>query len=260
MKEMMYDVPTYLISIVLLLTMLLVLEIGYRMGRRNERRSTESLRSHTGGIQGALLGILALLLGFTYSQALNRHESRSVAMVEEANAIGTAWLRAGLLPESVRENVKEELVEYIELRVKGGSVDLVHENQRDLLFRQALESTERIWVLAEMAAQENPNPVTTGLFIQALNEMIDSLGVRDAALKRHVPEIVLFLLYLTFLMTGAAVGFTAGLSAHRTSFVTYIMTFLLVILVFIIVDLDRPRRGLIQVKQDAMVALREMVR
>lgn len=240
--------------------MLVVIEFGYRMGKRFERNTTEPLRSHTGGIQGALLGILALLLGFTYSQALNRHDARSVAMVEEANAIGTTWLRAGLLPDSVGDEVKEELAAYIELRLEGCSVSLVDDDARASLVKQATESTERIWKLAEGAAREDPNPVTTGLFIQALNEMIDSLGSRDAALQRHVPEIVLFLLYLTFLMTGAAVGFTAGLAAHRTSFVTYIMTFLIVILVFIIVDLDRPRRGLIQVEQDNMILLRELVR
>jgi uncharacterized membrane protein (Fun14 family) len=93
------------------------------------------------------------------------------------------------------------------------------------------------------------------LFIQALNELIDSYGRRDAALGRHVPELVLFLLYGTFLMTGGVVGFAAGVAGHRASIVTYILVILIVVLTFIIVDLDRPRRGLIQVSQSSLIDL-----
>ena len=83
----------------------------------------------------------------------------------------------------------------------------------------------------------------------------DAFGERDAALERHVPEPVLFLLYGTFLMTGCVVGFTAGLAGHRTSFATYVMVALIVLLVFVIIDLDRPRRGMIEVSQKSMTDL-----
>jgi hypothetical protein len=106
---------------------------------------------------------------------------------------------------------------------------------------------------------EFPNPVTTGLYIQALNDMIDSCGSREAALNRHVPELVLLLLYGTFLMTGCVIGFTAGLSGHRTTYVTYAMVGLIVVLVFIIIDLDRPRRGLIRIDHSSLEELQKSV-
>jgi hypothetical protein len=257
MKEVMYDISSPMIAATLFATMLLVIEFGYRIGHWTQQRSTEEHRSHTGAIQGSLLGILALLLGFTFSIALSRHDSRSSAVVDEANAIGTTWLRAQLLPDPHGDQARELLRSYTDLRVEAGAVTRVDGAHRQAILARASKVLEELWGLARAAAREEPNPVTTGLFIQAVNEMIDSFGRRDAALARHVPETVLFLLYGTFLMTSCVVGFTAGLSGSRTSFVTYIMVGLIVVLVFIIIDLDRPRRGLIQVKQDSMVALQQ---
>jgi hypothetical protein len=82
--------------------------------------------------------------------------------------------------------------------------------------------------------------------------MFDAYASRDAAVRRHVPEVVLFLLYGTFLMAGSVIGSVAGVSGHRASFATYIMIALVVLLVFIIIDLDRPRRGLIEVDQQPL--------
>ncbi|NJN53188.1 MAG: hypothetical protein HC809_16965, partial [Gammaproteobacteria bacterium] len=84
---------------------------------------------------------------------------------------------------------------------------------------------------------------TTGLYIQTLNELIDALSSRDAQLDRHVPEIVLILLYATFLMAALILGYTSGVAGHRASFVSYILVTLIVLLVFIIVDLDRRGAG-----------------
>ena len=102
-------------------------------------------------------------------------------------------------------------------------------------------------------------PVTSGLFIQSLNEAFDSFGRRTAALSRHVPELVLFLLYGTFMMTGGVVGFAAGFAGHRPSLVTYILIALIVVLAFIIIDLDRPRRGLIKVDQSSLIELKRTI-
>jgi hypothetical protein len=119
--------------------------------------------------------------------------------------------------------------------------------------------SNHLWEYAQQAAREEPSPITTGLFIQSLNEMIDAFGSREAALNRHVPEVVLFLLYGTLLITACVLGFTAGLAGHRASFVTYLMVALIVIIVFIIIDLDRPRRGLIEVSQKSMLDLQATI-
>ena len=110
-----------------------------------------------------------------------------------------------------------------------------------------------LWQLAAEEARETGNPVTMG-FVTSLNDMIDALASRDAAINRHVPETVLFLLFGTFLVLGAVIGYSNGISTLRPGVPVYAMMILIVVLVFLIIDLDRPRRGLIAVDQSPLAA------
>lgn len=251
----MYDLNSALIAGILFVSMVLAVELGYRIGRIRERSASESSKAHINAVQASLLGVLALLLGFTFSLSLQRFDSRSAAVVDEANAIGTAYLRTQLLPASVRSEVQRLLRDYLRVRVQAGHITLADQAEREVLLAEAKRIVEALWRHARQAAEEDNSPVRSGLFIQSLNELIDSFGRRDAALDRHVPELVLFLLYGTFLMTGSIVGFASGVAGHRAPFVTYIMVALIVLLVFIIIDLDRPRRGLIEVSQKSLIDL-----
>ncbi len=255
MKEFMYDIDSSVIAVVLFISMALVIEVGYRLGLRTQVSADSSFKAHVNAIAASLVGILALLLGFTFSLSLHRFDSRSEAVVDEANAIGTTYLRSQLLPISVRGDVQTLLREYLDLRVRASAVMLSDRAERELLVAKAIRTQTALWGYARQAAEQDPNPVTSGLFIQSLNELIDTFGKRDAALDRHVPEVVLLLLYGTFLMAGAIVGYSAGVAGHRASFVTYVMVALIVVLVFIILDLDRPRRGLIEVSQESLIGL-----
>ena len=255
----MYDVNSVLITLVLLAAMTLAIELGYRLGCHRSG-AHDGFKSHVNTIAASLVGILALLLGFTFSLSLHRFDSRSEVVVDEANAIGTAYLRAELLPASVRDGARQRLREYLDLRVRAGAVTLVEDAERAALLASAVRAQEALWALARQASEENPHPATTGLFVQALNELIDTYGRRCATLDRHVPELVLLLLFGTFLMAGLIVGYAAGVAGHRASFATYVLVVLIAILVFIILDLDRPRRGLIQVSQESLVELQAAIR
>jgi uncharacterized membrane protein (Fun14 family) len=259
MREIMYDQSSVLIVAVLFVSLALAVEVGYRIGRRVQGRASEASRSHVSAVQASPLGVLALMLGFTFSQALQRFDSRSEAVVDEANAIGTAYLRAQLLPASVRSQVKALLQTYLDTRVRASVIPLSDQAAREAELAETGQQQAALWRYASQAAEEDPNPVTTGLFIQSLNEMIDSYGRRIAALDRHVPEVVLFLLFGTFALTLGIVGYAAGIAGHRVSNVAYIMIALIVLLVFVIIDLDRPRRGLIQVSQASLTELRTSI-
>lgn len=258
MREVMYDQSSVLIAGVLFVSMALCIEVGYRAGCRGPAFS-EASKTQVNSIQAALLGLLALLIGFTFSLSLQRFDSRSEAVVEEANAIGTAYLRSQLLTESVRTPTRDALHRYIDLRVQAGGVTLADPASRQRLQAQTSGLLDELWQLARTAVAADARPVTTGLYVQSLNELIDAYGRRSAALDRHVPEVVLFLLYGTFLLTGTIVGYAAGLGGRRASFVTYVLVALVVTMVFIIIDLDRPRRGLIEVSQQSLVALKAEV-
>jgi uncharacterized membrane protein (Fun14 family) len=259
MKELLYDVNTGFIALGLMLAMAVAIELGYRYGRRHAHEANEATRTHVNTIQASTLGILALLLGFTFSLALQRYDSRSEALVNEANAIGTAYLRAQLLPPAVRGDAQQRLQQYTGLRVQAGAASLVSDAERSALAARSNEVLDALWRDARRAAESDPNPVTTGLFIQALNDAIDAYGRHDAALARHVPELILFLLFATFLVTGGIVGYAAGLAGHSPSSAAYILAALIVVLAFVIIDLDRPRRGFIQVDQASLVNLKTAI-
>jgi len=259
MRELLYNQSSVLISGILFASMLFAIEAGYRIGRRTKSLTSEPSKAHINALQASLLGILALVLAFTFSLSLQRFDSRSEAEVDEANAIGTTYLRAQLLPGSVRSKVQQLLSEYLDLRIRAGHISLANEAEREPFLAKADQTLDSLWRYAVQAAEEDPNPVTSGLFIQSLNTLIDSYGKRDAELNRHVPEEVLFLLYLALLMTGGIIGYSCGVAGHRPSPVTYIKVVLIVLLVFIIIDLDRPRRGLIKVSQKSLTALQTAI-
>lgn len=250
-KELMYDIPTPIIALALLAVMLLAMWLGYRTGLRRQNDETEQTRSQTTAVQGSLLGLLALLLGFTFSLALSRHDARSQSVVAEANSIGTAWLRLDFLAGAAKTEAKVGLLKYTRLRVEAGDVSADQYRQRALYTAQAEETFAEIWKIAAANARDPGGPAAVAL-TNALNDMIDALASRNAALDRHVPEIVLIMLFVTFVLSGAMLGYSSGVNGSKPATPVYLMLTLIVLLVFLIVDLDRPRRGIIEVDRSAM--------
>lgn len=255
----MYNQNSLLIITILFITLVIAIEVGYRIGRKHDPRSNKEAKSHVQAIQTSLLGILALLLGFTFSLALQRYDNRNVAVVDESVAIGTVYLRSQMLPDSVRDDAQQVLRDYVDVRVAETTVSLADPKHRLALLAQATENQHTLWGYAMAALEEDDRPATTGLFIQSLNDLINSYEKRNAALDRHIPEIVLFLLYGTFIMTWGIVGYAAGVTGHRTPFVAYIMLMLIVLLVFVIIDLDRPRRGLIEINHTSLYDMQALI-
>lgn len=252
----MYGIDAMWIAAALLVALLLAIDGGFRLGRHRERAESDTAKAHLTAIQASMLGILALLLGFTFSSALERFDARSAAVVDEANAISTAWLRTGLLPVAHQEPARAALRNYLDIRiVANGMATDRYEGIRAMRVKTTLAHA-RLWESARVAAAADPHPVTTGLYAQSINAVIDAYVLRNAALDRHVPEVVLFLLMATFLMVGLVIGFAMGVAGVRHSLASHLMVALIAFLVFIILDLDRPRRGLVQVDQDSLLTLR----
>ena len=260
MSELLYNVPSAAIAVALFGLLAVCIEIGHRLGRRRAGLSTEAFRGHVNDIQSAILGLSALLLAFAFSLALQRFDSRSEAVVDEANAIGTAFLRADLLPAPLRDEARVAIAAYLDARVAEASLALSEAELRGAANKVASGAQEDLWNIAVRAARQDANSLASALFVEAVNAVIDSYGRRTASLSRHVPELVLSLLFLTFLLAGSIVGFAAGVAGHRPSLVAYILVFLMVVLVFIVLDLDRPRRGIIRVSHASLLELQSVVK
>lgn len=246
----MYDLPSWLIAVLLLVGMIAVMEVGRAAGRRG--LAAEPVKDHANSVQASLLGLLALLLGFTFSLALNRFDDRSEAVVTEANALGTAYLRTGLLTEERGQQARVLLQSYGETRLRAGRVSASDNDARHALQQEAQGTADRLWLVATEENRENPGPAAVS-FAAALNDTFDAFSARDAAIDRHVPELVLFLLFGTFLLLSAVMGYSATIAGVRPGLPVYSLMILIVVLVFLIIDLDRPRRGLIAIDQSPLI-------
>lgn len=255
MKEYMYNQNSFVIVLVLFTLTAIAIERSYRFGIKSKHKNNPAYKSHVDAVLTSLLSLLALLLAFTFSMALQRYDSRSDAVVDEANAIGTAYLRSALLPSEIRSESARVMREYIGVRVKASSLTLDQITERRELLNKATQLQTVLWDQAAKAAEKEPNPVTTGLYIQALNELIDAYGRRIASIDKHVPESVLFLLSIVFIVAGGISGYAQGIASQRPTFINYISVGVFVLIVFLVIDLDHPRRGLIQVSQQSLMDL-----
>jgi hypothetical protein len=255
-KEIMYNQNTILIVGILFALILIANEAGFRLGNHYQAQTDKDVKANTNTIQAGILGLLALILGFTFNMALQRYNNRSEAVINEANAIGTALLRTQLLPQPYDSIGHAQLQHYIKLRLEISNTDNYMVTEQQLLDDETKDLQKKLWINAVQATQVDPRPVTTGYYVNSLNDLIDMYGKRNALLQLHIPEVILFLLFTVFIMSGAMMGYASGLGKKRITIPTMIMTFLICLVVFIIIDLDRPKRGIIKVNQKSMLLLR----
>ena len=256
MKELLYGFGSTAIATILLALILLAIESGYRLGQRQHATADDSLRDQTKAIEASILGLLSLLLGFTFTMALQHFDSRHHAMVAEANAIGTAYFRAGLLPESHGPRAEELLRAYVDVRLEAGEADLAQLHPFETLAGKTSQLQHQIWAEALASARKDPGPVTSGLFVQAVNDLMDAQVERNAALERHVPGYIIAMLIAVAVGGGFVTGYSAGLGGKRPALGTAALSLIVTLVVFMIADLDRPRRGLIQVGQSDLIELK----
>lgn len=255
-EELFYDVNLWLILVASIGFFLLATEAGFLLGRRSQSTSNLHSISQIYTIQGATLGLLSLLLGFTFAMAMSRYDTRRQVILEESNAIGTTFLRAQLLPEPPRKEVSNLLRGYVEVRL-----EFYEAGNDQKILGEVRNKTERLqnqlWTHGAAMGEKDPRAIPTGLFLQSLNELIDLNAKRITALENHVPEITLVLLYFVAIMATGLIGYGCGLSGIRNFFVSIISSILIAAVIMVIIDLDRPRAGLIKVSQQRMIDLRD---
>lgn len=235
----------YVFLSLLLLAMLLLAEVGRRFGMTRRRQETE--REHAGllTLEAAIFGLLGLLIAFTFSGAASRFEARRALVVQEANAIGTAYLRLDLLPPAAQPALKDKFRQYAEARltVYQALPDLEAANAK--MAAAALQ--KEIWTDAVSALQHAPAQAAL-LLLPALNEMIDLTTSRTMAARTHTPTVILVVLGVMALFCSLLAGYgLAGGKTFSTAILMVGFVFMLAATIYIILDLDYPRTGLIRV-------------
>lgn len=257
MEPLLYNQSILLIVAILIGLMGLGVEAGFRFGRRWQLDATEAFKAHVGVILASTIGLLSLLLSFTFSWTLQRYEDRSEALVTEANAIGTTYLRTQLLPEAMRAKVQSLLSQYVNVRLQEVSLPLANQQELQRRIEQANQLAAQLWGEAMLAVQKDARPVTSGLFVQSLNQLIDSASSTQAAFQRRVPEIVFFTIFALSILIAILFGYISGLSGHRVRSSTFLLLGSVALTIFLIVDLDRPRSGVIQVNRETLQSLQK---
>jgi Arc/MetJ family transcription regulator len=238
--------PLWGLFLAILIVVLLSVEVGYRVGKGRERQPHEK-EAPVGEMVGAMLGLLAFILAFTFGLAATRYDTRRQLVVEEANAIGTTYLRAGMLPEK-RDDVRALLRDYVNVRLDAITPGRLAEG-----IKRSEDIQNRLWELTTAIAEKNPNSIVIGLFVQSLNETIDLHAKRlTAAVRSRVPSIIWAALYGISILSFAAMGYQSGLMGTVRSPAILAVAFTFSTVIFLIADLDRPQEGFLTVSQQAM--------
>ena len=242
--------PLWALYIITVALVLLSAEAGWRLGNYRRQRPDHEEEAPVGAVVGATLGLLAFLLAFTFGMAASRYDTRKQLVLQEANAIGTTYLRADFLPEPQRSDIREVLRQYAALRTQGVTVLMT-----PAVMAQSSALHDRLWADAVVVGTQSPNSIVGGLFIQSLNEMIDLDESRVTAGRSRIPDTIWLTLYAMTVLTMAAIGYQFGLTGEHSWPVTILLAMVFTAVILLIADLDRPQAGLLRVSQQPIIDL-----
>jgi len=226
--------------------MALMLEAGRRLGVRRMARDHEGARAGMGAVEGAHFALLGLLIAFTFSGAAARFDARRALIVEEANAIGTAWLRLDLLPDDARGDLRALFPPYVEARIAAYRALPDVEAARAQLARAA-DLQAAIWARAVAAVRAGDSQSATMLLLPALNQMFDIGTARTAAARMHPPVVIYVMLVGLSLVSALLVGYAMAGARARSLLHMAAFAFMMAISIYVIFDLEFPRAGLIRI-------------
>jgi hypothetical protein len=246
-----------LIAVGFLAGMLVFQELGRRAALRWMAQQGTTPPPGTGAVDGASFALLGLLLAFTFSGAASRFDVRRQQIVQEANDIGTAWLRLDLLPADSQPALRELFRQYLDSRLAAYQKlpDLVAARQ-ELARANALQT--QIWTRARTAANATGQVPPPTLLLPALNAMFDIATTRTMAAQMHQPPLIFALLFILGLGCAALVGFDMADRRGRSWIHLFGFAAVVAVCTYVIIDLEYPRLGLIHLDSmdQALVTLR----
>lgn len=230
---------------------LIALETGYQFGRWRHARAKVEKETPVNAIVASILGLLGIMMAFSFNLAASRFEARRQAVLEESNAIGTTWLRSRLLPTPHDAETSQYLKEYVDLRVQP-----VDYSNLGFIVTESERLQGKLWSQGVTAANKAPGSITTGLFLQSLNEVIDLHSKRlFVGLQSRLPGTVWIALFSLVIVGMVSVGYLAGLTATRRTPTEVLLAVSFAIVLYLIVDLDRAHEGLLKVSQQSLIDL-----
>jgi hypothetical protein len=250
---MFFSLPTWAVALIVFAVVGGATIAGYQTGRYL-REHHETLREPFGVLQGALLGVVALILAFGLTLAVGRYEDRRAATVDEANAIGTTYLRAQLIAEPARTASLGLIRSYTDLAIQISKEVPGSSGMKRTTAAEGVEQ-RRLWGLAGQAIARAPVASAPRLYVDSLNDTFDAQEARLSSLTNRVPGAVLILEVFGAALALALLGL--HISILGRGIVPLIAAAAMVTLLLLVTfDLDRPTRGVIKVPDTPLVATR----
>jgi hypothetical protein len=243
--------PLWAVFVATVALVLGAVEVGYRLGSLRAAAAKHEKEAPVGAMVGATLGLLAFLLAFTFGFGANLYQEKRAVLLEEANAIGTAYLRADFLPDA--ESARRLFREYVDVRL-----DAAQSGQVDTSIDRSGQIQTELWALASASARDSPTSLPVALFVEALNDVIDVHAKRiTIALRTRVPPAIWASLYTIAFFAFGTMGYHSGLAAANRSFAVVAVALIFSAVIWLIKDLDTAQEGALRVSQQAMVDLRD---
>jgi hypothetical protein len=255
-------IPPLLFSLILLIGMLFLLEIGRRLGIRRRPKESEGERGGLGTVEGAVFALFGLMMAFTFSGAGSRFNEKRMLIAEEANCIETAYLRLHLLSHQSQPALQELFRHYLDSRLETYH-RLPNMVAAEIEMAKSKKIQEEIWTEAVAATRlPDSHPSSGLLLLPALNNMIDISTTRTMALQLHPPRIIYALLLGLGLICSLLAGYRMAGGQHRSWLHILAFTVITVIIVYVILDVEYPRAGLIRLESgdQLLVRLREIMK
>lgn len=245
-KELFDSLSIFSIFIGTAVFILISFEVGYQISKYAQSHYKGKIGTSQGPMVGGILAMLAFVLAFTFSMAASRFDDRKVTVLNEANAINSAYLRADLIAQPHRTEVKRLLREYVDIRLHGLK-------NMEVALTRSLELHELLWEQATLAAEKNPQALNL-LLIQSINEVVNIHHKRlTVAILDRIPDVIWLTLYAITAFAMVAAGSQVGLASTRRLNQVIPMVLAFSALITLVADLDRPAQlGLIKVSQEAM--------
>jgi len=241
--------PLWAVYVVTVVLALVFAEIGFRLAVWLQRRDPDSGTTPISGtVVGGMLGLMAFLLAFCIGIVINQHNGRKAMVVEEANAVGTAYLRAGFLGDSDRDLSRNLLREYVEIRLAVADDESVLEST----LTRSEEIHGELWSIVEDTVHQGQDSDIMALLVASINDVIDVHSLRLAAVALRLPELLWLVLYAATMLSFLLVGVSSGADGKRDPLAILLFALALVAVLMIIVDLDRPQQGVLTVSQTAL--------
>jgi len=242
------------LTLMMVAGMLVCLEIGYRVGQRRFSRQNESEKSGISIIDASIFGLLGLILAFTFGGVVSRLDHRRQLIVEEANAIETAYLRLSILASPAGDALRVQLKDYLDSRI--GAYALLPDTKAALVeLARGNRMQKEIWENAvEAAKMASPQPVAV-LLLPALNQMFDVATKRTRAAFSHVPMPIIYLLMATAWFCSILAGYSLYNPKGRNILHMLIFAAMISVTFYAILDLEYPRLGLINLRDADQVLI-----